>query len=173
MSGELDRSRPNLDQLFDSWEAAWSGADGSTTRTATEASFAAICTTDVQYEDPTTAEPLYGPAALAQHAGRLRMGFPNVHVEPLGPRLGDGRMAAAPVRISGVHRGPLGPIPASERPLKLPVVFYCELRGTRIHRARAFFDLYDAAVQLGVLPGRGSLGEKAMMVARGFGWRRS
>ena len=36
---------------------------------------------------------------------------------------------------------------------------------------RAFFDLYDAATQLGVLPGRGTLGEKALLVLRGFGLR--
>jgi hypothetical protein len=34
---------------------------------------------------------------------------------------------------------------------------------------RAFFDAYDAAVQLGVLPARDSLGERALMVLRGFG----
>jgi hypothetical protein len=36
---------------------------------------------------------------------------------------------------------------------------------------RGFFDLYDAAVQLGVLPSRGSLGERALLVLRGFGLR--
>ena len=41
----------------------------------------------------------------------------------------------------------------------------------RLLRVRAFFDLYEAATQLGVLPGRGSLGEKALLVLRGFGLR--
>jgi hypothetical protein len=50
-------------------------------------------------------------------------------------------------------------------------VFYCELESDRLLRVRAFFDLYDAAVQLGILPGRGSLGEKALLVLRGFGLR--
>ena len=50
-------------------------------------------------------------------------------------------------------------------------LFYCELAHERIHRVRAFFDLYDAAVQLGVLPARGTLGEKALLVLRGFGLR--
>jgi hypothetical protein len=50
-------------------------------------------------------------------------------------------------------------------------VFYCELDDGRLRRVRAFFDLYDAAVQLGVLPARGTLGEKALLVLRGFGLR--
>ncbi len=37
---------------------------------------------------------------------------------------------------------------------------------------RAFFDTHDAAIQLGVMPERGSLGEKAILLVRGFGLRR-
>ena len=50
-------------------------------------------------------------------------------------------------------------------------VFYCEIENERLLRVRAFFDLYDAAMQLGVLPARGTLGEKALLVLRGFGLR--
>ena len=45
-----------------------------------------------------------------------------------------------------------------------------ELDG-RVRRARGFFDLYDAAVQLGMLPARGSLAETALLLFRGFGLR--
>jgi hypothetical protein len=38
-------------------------------------------------------------------------------------------------------------------------------------RVRAFFDLYGTATQLGVLPARGTLGEKALLVLRGVGLR--
>jgi hypothetical protein len=38
-----------------------------------------------------------------------------------------------------------------------------------VRRARGFFDLYDVAVQLALLPKRGSLGETALMALRGFG----
>ncbi len=50
-------------------------------------------------------------------------------------------------------------------------MFYCELDRSLLLRVRGFFDLYDAATQLGVLPGRGTLGEKALMMLRGFGLR--
>ena len=36
---------------------------------------------------------------------------------------------------------------------------------------RAFFDAYEAAIQLGVLPARGTRSEKALLLLRGFGLR--
>ena len=36
---------------------------------------------------------------------------------------------------------------------------------------RAFYDLYDAGVQFGLLPRRGTLGERALLMLRGFGLR--
>ena len=50
-------------------------------------------------------------------------------------------------------------------------VLYCELREERLLRVRGFYDLYGAAVQLGVLPKAGTLGEKALLMLRGFGLR--
>ena len=46
-----------------------------------------------------------------------------------------------------------------------------ELEGGRVRRARGFFDLYDAATQLGLLPQRGSFTETALLLLRGFGLR--
>jgi hypothetical protein len=49
----------------------------------------------------------------------------------------------------------------------------CELDepGERLFRIRAFFDAYQSGVQLGILPERGSLGGKALLMLRGFGVR--
>jgi len=41
----------------------------------------------------------------------------------------------------------------------------------RLLRVRAFFDLYGAGVQLGLLPARRTLGERALLLLRGFGLR--
>jgi len=51
-------------------------------------------------------------------------------------------------------------------------VHYLELVDGGVRRARGFFDLYDAATQLGLLPARGGLGEAALLMLRGFGVRR-
>jgi steroid delta-isomerase-like uncharacterized protein len=152
-----------VDELIDGWEAAWTGRQVD--------AFSAVTTVRVQYEDPLTAAPLVGPGELAEHAGLLWRGFPNVRLERSGERLSNGRYVAAPCRLIGTHRGPIGGLPASGRELSIQTVFYCELEGGLLHRVRAFFDAYAAAVQLGILPARGTLGERALLALRGFGLR--
>ena len=71
----------------------------------------------------------------------------------------------------GTHRAALNGLPATNRFLVVHGIFYCEVRGDRLLRVRGFFDLYDAATQLGILPARGTMGEKALLVLRGFGLR--
>lgn len=159
------------DELIDRWEAAWSEKDPS--------AFAELCAPDVHYEDPLTGEPLEGPAELGRHAARLWAAFPDARMERTGERLtGDGvpsddetQFIAAPSKLLATHRAPLEGLPPTNRFVVVHCVFYCELEEERLRRVRAFFDLYDAAVQLGVLPARGTLGEKALLVLRGFGLR--
>ncbi len=147
------------------FEAAWSDHSGN--------GFAATCAEDLHYEDPLTPKPLKGPGALAAHAARLWAAAPDARLQSAGERLTDGRFISAPVRLIGTHSGELEEFPPTGRSIALHAVFYCELDETRrrMWRVRAFFDLYDAAIQLGVLPKPGSLGERAMFLLRGFGLR--
>jgi steroid delta-isomerase-like uncharacterized protein len=151
------------DELIDGWEAAWSGNDSS--------AFASLCSPEIHYEDPLTAEPLQGPAELGRHAARLWAAFPDARVEKTGERLTDGKFVAAPAKLLATHKAQLEGLPPTNRFVVVHCVFYCELDQGLLLRVRAFFDLYDAAVQLGVLPARGTLGEKALLVLRGFGLR--
>jgi hypothetical protein len=162
-SDAQDEVVDEVDVLFDAWDAAWSGKDLH--------AFREICSPRIHYEDPLTAEPLEGISALTAHAERLWDAFPDARLEKLGPRLSDGRMVAAPSKLLATNREPLGGIPATNRFVIVPIVFYCELERTTLLRVRAFYDVYGAAVQLGVLPARGSIGEKALMMVRGFGLR--
>ena len=155
----------NVDGLVYRWEAAWSGKEPD--------AFDSLCAADLHYEDPLTDEPIEGAQALARHAQRLWSAFPDVRLERTGERLSKGNYLAAPAKLLGTHRGPLEGLPATSRFVVLHCVFYCELQRGRFLRVRAFFDLYDAATQLGVLPGRGTLGEKALLMLRGFGLRGS
>jgi steroid delta-isomerase-like uncharacterized protein len=156
---------PPVEDLVDRWQAAWAGRD--------RRAFADVCTPDVHYEDPLCGEPLEGPDAVADHAARLWTAFPDARVERTGERLADGRYVAAPCKVLGTHRGELEGLPATGRFVVVHLVCYAELdpRGERLLRVRSFFDAYDAAVQLGVLPGRGTLGERALLMLRGFGLR--
>jgi steroid delta-isomerase-like uncharacterized protein len=160
---ETDLAPTAGDRLLDSWEAAWTGRD--------PAAFESLCDPGIHYEDPLTRMPLVGLDELTAHARLLWQAFPDVRVERAGERLSDGRFIAAPCKLAGTHRGALESLPASDRFLVVHAVVYCELRHGRLLRARTFFDLYDAAVQLGVLPTPGTLGEKALLMLRGFGLR--
>jgi steroid delta-isomerase-like uncharacterized protein len=151
------------DELMDGWEAAWSGKDPD--------AFEQLCAADLHYEDPLTEEPLEGVEALVGHAGRLWTGFPDARLEHTGARLTNGRYVAAPSKLLGTHKAQLEGLPPTNKFVVVHCVFYCELEHDRLLRVRGFFDLYGAAVQLGVLPGRGTLGEKALLVLRGFGLR--
>ena len=154
-----------IDDLIDRWQSAWSGRERS--------AFHAVCAPDVHYEDPLCREPLEGPDERGAHAARLRTVFPDARVERTGARLTDGRYVAAPCKVLGTHRGEIDELPATGRFVVVQVVFYCELDAERrrLWRVRAFFDAYDTAVQLGVLPARGTLSERALLMLRGFGLR--
>jgi len=153
----------STDELIDGWQAAWSGRDPG--------AFAEVCAAGIQYEDPLTAQPLAGLGALVEHAQRLWAAFPDARLEGTGARLSGGDFVAAPCKILGTHRQPLEGLPATNRFVVVHCVFYCELQHELLLRVRGFYDVYNAATQLGVLPARGTMGEKALLVLRGFGLR--
>jgi SnoaL-like polyketide cyclase len=154
----------NVDALFDRWERAWSGRDPQ--------AFAGVCVEGVHYEDPLTREPLKGLEALADHAARLWQAAPDARVNSTGARLENGAFVAAPCRILGTHTGALGRISATGRAIDVHAVVYAERDDAgRLLRVRAFFDVYRAAMDLGVVPRPGTAGERALLLLRGFGLR--
>lgn len=151
--------------LAEPFARAWSGRD--------PAAFVALCANDLHYEDPLCAEPLHGPMGLAAHARKLWDGFPDARMEASGEPLSGGRNLALPMRVSGTQTEPFAGLPASGRFLSVHGVFYCELdlAGDRLWRVRGFFDAYGAGVELGVLPQRGSVRERALLMLQGYGLR--
>ena len=144
-----------MSELTAHWMRAWTDLD-----------FGACCTADVQYEDPLAPDPLRGIAALDEHARGLRAAVPDMRIEQVGVPLQDGDHACIPWRFAGTHQ-------ATRRFLTLHGLHYVELSDGQIRKARGFFDLYDAATQLGMLPQRGGIGESVLLLLRGFGLRAS
>jgi len=160
VSTEIERGA--VDALAARWRAAWEGAG-----------FEGCCTPDVTYEDPVAVDLLRGVEALDAHAAGLRHAFPDLRVEATAPPLLRGTHACVPWRALGTHRGDIGQmLPSSDRFVTIHGLHYLELTDGAVRRARGFFDLYDAAVQLGLLPSRGGAGEAALLLLRGFGVRR-
>jgi steroid delta-isomerase-like uncharacterized protein len=157
-------ARVTVDELFDAWERAWSGRDPS--------AFAPLCADDFAYEDPLTPEPLQGASALVAHVRTLWEAFPDARVNATGERLTDGRYACAPCKVLGTHQGPIGKVTPTGRFVVVHAIVYAELtEDGLLLRARAFFDAWGAATTLGVLPKRGTAGERALLMLRGFGLR--
>ncbi|RKQ92262.1 SnoaL-like polyketide cyclase [Solirubrobacter pauli] len=153
-----------VDELFDAWDRAWSGRDPR--------GFESICNPEVHYEDPLTEEPLIGTRRLARHARQLWKAMPDARVNSTGARLSDGTFVSAPCRILGTHLGEIGRIHPTKKALEVHAIVYAELDGDgRFLRIRAFYDVYSAAMDLGVLPKPGTAGERAMLMLRGFGLR--
>jgi hypothetical protein len=160
VSAELERRE--LDALAEHWRDAWAGGG-----------FGRCCTPDVSYEDPVAVGPLSGVDAVERHAASVRSAFPDLRLEPTSPPLGRAPHACFPWRALGTHRGEVSAmLPATDRFVTVHGLHYVEISDGLIRRARGFFDLYDAAQQLGLLPARGGLGETAMLLLRGFGLRR-
>ena len=160
MSTELERSA--VDRLAEDWRAAWQGAG-----------FESCCTPDVSYEDPVAVDLLRGIDALDAHALALRSAFPDLRIEATSPPLFRGAHACVPWRALGTHRGDIGQmLPATDEFITIHGLHYLELSDGSVRRARGFFDLYDAATQLSLLPTRGGIGETALLLLRGFGVRR-
>ena len=157
-----DLERAAIDALAERWREGWRGGG-----------FEACCTPDLSYEDPVAVDPLRGVDALDRHAAGVRIAFPDLRMEATAPPLARGPHACFPWRAIGTHRGDIGQmLPATDRFVSLHGVHVVELSDGVVRRARGFFDLYDAATQLGLLPARGGLGETALLMLRGFGLRR-
>jgi predicted ester cyclase len=149
--------------LLDAFEVAWSGPSAL--------AFGVVLAPDGAYEDPLLRGPLRGPERVAQHAARMRVAFPDLRFERSGPPMAGGLLLSQGVRLTGTHRAEIGNIPTTDKELDLHAVIVASLSssGTRLARVRIFFDRYDAAVQLGVLPRERSLAERALLALRGFG----
>jgi predicted ester cyclase len=166
VSEEIEPLQPGAGAwLAERWRQAW--------LEATPEAFGECCSVEVFYEDPLAIEPREGLGDLAAHAGQLRVALPDMRIEAVGEAVIDGRNGCIPWRLVGTHRGDVGDIPHTGRFLTLAGVHYVALVDGRVRRARGVLDLEDAAVQLGMLPKRGSLGESAIMLLRGFGLRRA
>ena len=160
MSTERLPQRAAVDELAARWRVAWQ-----------QEGFSSVCTPDVRYEDPVVVEPVDGIEALHGLAVKLRAAFPDLRMERAGMPLDRDGYACLPWRALGTQKGDLPSLPATNRFVIVHGIHYVELADGLVRRARGFFDLYDVATQLGLLPQRGSLGETALLLLRGFGLR--
>ncbi len=114
---------------------------------------------------PAPGEPLPVPATLNELVRERLAGIPTAAREAA---LVVSALSRPTVELVAAAAGGGGGAAALEKAAAAGVL---EVADGRVRRARGFFDLYDAAVQLGLLPARGSLAESALLLFRGFGLR--
>lgn len=159
----MEGTQERIITLLDAFEVAWSGPSAL--------AFGVVMAPDGHYEDPLLRGPLRGPERVAQHAARMRVAFPDLVFERSGPPMIGGSLVSQGVRFRGTHRAEIGNVPSTDKELDLHAVIVAGMAnsGERFARVRIFFDRYDAAVQLGVLPKPRSIAERALLALRGFG----
>jgi predicted ester cyclase len=127
---------------------------------------AQLITDDVVWADPALAVPA---RSVAEVQGFMRTSFrvfPDLRFgEPDPPALAqNGDEVLWAWNMQGTHRGVIDPpgFAPTGRSMRVEGVDRWTLRGGRIARYRAFYDMNDVARQLGIVPEAGSRAERAM-----------
>ena len=155
-----------VDDLFDGWERAWSGRD--------PAAFAPLCDPeDVHYEDPLTPEPLESADAIAAHAQRLWAGFPDARMQRTGARAGRGAASRARRwKLLGTHTAELeGLTPTRRFVIVHGVAYRRAARGAAVSASARSSTSTTRRCSSASSRGPGTVGERALLMLRGFGLR--
>jgi steroid delta-isomerase-like uncharacterized protein len=145
-----------LDAFCARYMAAWNEHDA--------AAMADLVTDDVVWVDPAEPAPLRGPAAVQGFMRRAWAVFPDLRFDETDEphRTVAGDQVAWRWRMHGTMKGPLDPpgFAPSGRAMEVEGVDLWTLRDGRIARYRAFYDVNELAIQLGLAPAPGSRAEK-------------
>jgi steroid delta-isomerase-like uncharacterized protein len=122
----------------------------------------ALCTDDVEWEDPAASEPLRGRAAVIRfHREGMFRALPDVALRLVdGPYImADGQGLAVRTRIQGTMTGPLIPpgFAPTGRRIQFETAEFSRLRDGRLCRHTVMIDMLDLARQIGAAPASGGL----------------
>jgi steroid delta-isomerase-like uncharacterized protein len=151
-----------LREFGERYLAAWSSGDPE--------AVAACAHPDVVWVDPALTEPAVGRAAVEEFARLGFAAFPDLAFTEVGdPALtDDSRAAYVPWLMTGTNTGPIDPpgVPPTGRRIEVSGVDSWQFRDGLIWRYEAIYDFSVMARQLGLLPPRGGLAERAIVGAR-------
>ena len=117
---------------------------------------AASVTEDFELEDLAMGQTFRGPDGLRQWLGGFRRAAPDARAELTNLIVGEGEWAASEHVGRGTNTGPLagpaGDVPPSGRAFELRIAEVYQLRGGRLARLRAYYDMATFMRQLGLIP---------------------
>jgi steroid delta-isomerase-like uncharacterized protein len=138
------------------WMAAWNSHDAD--------ALVDLVTDDIAYDDPAWPETLHGPDGVRTFTAFCWQGMPDMaFTEPMGIFFAqEGPRMIAPWHMTATVTGPIDPpgyAPTGDR-VELDGIDVFELRGGKVCRYWAHYDATQIALQMGILPDRGSRGER-------------
>jgi len=113
------------------------------------AAIAALFAEGGTYRDPAVGAGLTG-AAIADYAGGLFAGFPDLRFEVLGAGSGEDGIVAAQWLMHGTNTGSLAGKPATGRAISLPGADFITVTDEKIRSVEGYFDQKTMAKQLGL-----------------------
>ena len=123
-----------------------------------------LLTEDVIWIDPALVEPAHGVEGVRRFMEDCFRSVPDLRFDVTGSSCfaDDAPVVMVPWRMTGTHLGRTGPpgyAPTGRR-MDIEGVDVYTFRGQRVARYRACYDNAALARQLGILPARGSRGER-------------
>ena len=150
------QSAASLRPLLDRYQQAWNGRDVE--------AMAPLLADDIVWADPALPVPARGIAEVQEFMRTSWQIFPDLRFgEPDPPHLSiAGERIAWAWWMEGTMLGSIDPpgFAPTGKAMHVDGVDLWELRGGRIARYRAFYDMNDLARQLGLVPAPGSGAEK-------------
>ena len=150
-----------VEEFVERWLAAWNSRHPERVLE--------LMTDDIIYDDSARPQTMRGHAQVREFLEFCWRAFPDFTVEAVGGPLvaSDGARAAFWWRSRMTNTGPIDPpgIPATGKLVDYEGADFHEYGHGKVARLRIVFDMADVSRQLGLVPGRGSLGERAMVLA--------
>lgn len=156
---------PELTEFTQRYLAAWNDRD--------ESKMAPLLTEDVVWHDPALPEPARGIEGVQQFMRDSWRAFPDLEFsEPdLRHLTAAHGLVSWAWRMRGTNHGPIDPpgFAATGKRIDVHGVDLWRMRDRRIAHYQAFYDMNDLAQQLGLVPGPGSRGERALIAMQRMG----
>jgi steroid delta-isomerase-like uncharacterized protein len=144
-------------EFAERWLAAWNGHEPEP--------LLELMTDDIVYDDSAWPTTMRGKADVREFLDYSWRAFPDMRFEGVGaPLIGtDGPRAAFWWRGEATHSGPVDPpgLPPTGKRIQFEGADFHEYRDGKVARLRIVFDMMAIGRQLGMLPPRGSVAERA------------
>jgi steroid delta-isomerase-like uncharacterized protein len=129
-----------------------------------------LMTEDIVYDDSAWAETMRGHGEVRRFLEHTWRAFPDMTFEPAGGALigADGPRAAFWWRGRATNTGTIDPpgLPPTGKRVEFEGADFHDYRDGKVARLRIVFDMADLSRQMGLMPGRGSAAEKALVAAQ-------